>query len=902
MPISFTSPEWFFLIPTLLLVGWFWKRTRLFSPLRLALALLLVLVLVEPTWRRQQNSLDLWLLLDRSDSTENLVDKGLPEWQRLLERARPSARDRLKMVNFGADVVESEKDDPVFSGSRKLTRTGLALETVLALAEEDRPARVLLFTDGYSTEPLDEIGAKLAARGIPLDFRLIRDQVTDDFRVARLDLPARTQVGEPFLLGITVRGHEDREVPLIIQRSGQAIGETKVKLVNGVGRVEFAERLARSGSYLYSAEIRPERDAHAGNNRMERWVEATGGPRLLLVTNYTDDPVARALADLNFVVETVRPQELRQGQLSGTRAVIFNNVGAFEVPPKFLDSLDFFVRDQGGGFLMVGGDRSFGAGGYFQSSVDDLLPVSMELKNEHRKLAVAMAVVLDRSGSMAVTVDGGRTKMDLADQGTASAIELLGPADNVTVFAVDSSPYKIVPLTKIGNQKADITGKVRRIQSTGGGIYVYEGLKAGWDELKKADTGTRHMILFSDASDSEEPGDYKRLLKEMTDAGCTVSVIGLGTPADPDAALLEDIAKLGNGRIFFTDRAAELPKIFAQETVTVARSAFIKEPVEVKATGRWAEISPKPFAWLPQADGYNLSYARPDATTSLATTDEYLAPLVAHSLRGIGRTAAVSFPLAGEYSDLVRQWPQYGDFVQTLTRWLMGMDLPPGIGLRHRMDGTRLTVDLLYDTKEWGKRLGSEPPRLRLLEDGPNSVAYEVPWRRIAPGKFSVTRDVEEGAVLRGVIQVGSHALPFGPIMVGTSAEWALEPERIAELRTTSQQTGGRELLDLSDAWLRPVQIRETGLRIPLLLLALAFMLTDTLVTRTGWTLPVMRWLPRRAKAPKQNRQIRHAQPIPAMDISNPLQDDLPATPQPEDDAEGQVQRQSRFDRAKRKR
>jgi len=901
MSLSLTSPEWFFLVPALALVGWFWKRTRLFSPLRLALALLLVLVLVDPTVRRQQNSLDLWVLLDRSESTENLVDKGLPEWQRLLERARPSARDRLKIINFGGDVVESEKDDPVFSGSRKLTRTALALETVLALAAEDRPARVLLFTDGYSTEPLEEIGAKLNARGIPLDFRLIRDQVTDDFRVARLDLPARSQVGEPFLLGITVRGHEDGEVPLIIQRSGQTITETKVKLVNGVGRVEFADRLPRTGSYLYSAEIRPLRDAHAGNNRIERWVEATGGPRLLLVTNYIDDPVARALADLNFSVETAKPQELRQGQLSGTRAVIFNNVGAFEVPPKFLDSLDFFVREQGGGFLMIGGDRSFGAGGYFQSSIDALLPVSMELKNEHRKLAVALAVVLDRSGSMAVTVDGGRTKMDLADQGTASAIELLGPADNVTVFAVDSSPHKIIPLTRIGNKKADLTGKVRRIQSTGGGIYVYEGLKAGWDELKKADTGTRHMILFSDACDSEEPGDYKRLLKEMTEAGCTVSVIGLGTPADPDAALLEDIAKLGNGRIFFTDRAAELPKIFAQETVTVARSAFIKDPVGAKATGRWAEISPKPFAWLPQADAYNLSYARPDATTSLASTDEYLAPLVAHSLRGIGRTAAVSFPLGGEHSELVRQWPQYGDFVQTLTRWLMGMELPPGIGLRHRLDGTRLTVDLLYDTNEWGERFGNEPPRLKLLEDGLDALAYEVPWRRIAPGKFSVTRDLEEGAVLRGVIQVGPHALPFGPIMVGSSAEWAFEPERVAELRTASQQTSGRELLDLSEAWLRPLQIRDSTLRIPLLLLALGLMLTETLLTRTGWTLPVFAWLPRRAKTPKQPRPERQARRAPAMETPKPLAESPPAAPVPIDDADGQ-QRQSRFDRAKRKR
>ncbi|NJR42492.1 MAG: hypothetical protein HC767_07355, partial [Akkermansiaceae bacterium] len=120
----------------------------------------------------------------------------------------------------------------------------------------------------------------------------------------------------------------------------------------------------------------------------------------------------------------------------------------------------------------------------------------------------------------------------------------------------------------------------------------------------------------------------------MTDNGATISVIGLGTNKDIDSALLEDIAKLGKGRIFFSDQPMDIPKIFSQETVTIARSAFIKDPVGAQATGRWSEISPKPIDWLQQVDGYNLSYAREDATVSLVSKDEYVAPLVAHARRG----------------------------------------------------------------------------------------------------------------------------------------------------------------------------------------------------------------------------------------------------------------------------
>jgi uncharacterized membrane protein len=881
------------------LLGWFWRGLRLHSPLRATLLILLTLVLADPKLRRQQNALDLWVLLDRSESTEDLVDKGLPEWKHLLEKSKPTRNDRLHFLDYAAEVVDTEAQGVTFS--RKLTRTNLALQNVAALAEEDKPARVLVFTDGFSTEPLHEGAAQLQARGIPVDFRLVREETADDSRVARLEFPERVQAGEPFLISVTVRGSKDGPIPLILRRNGQTLVESTISLVNGVGKTEFTDRIARTGGYAYEAEIRPEHDAHPGNNRANRWVEIAGGPRVLLASRYAEDPLAKVLASRDFTVDVVNdPAQLKPGQLSGARAVIFNNIPAYDVPADFLAALDFYVREQGSGFLMAGGEKSFGSGGYFQSAIDPLLPVSMELKNEHRKLSVALGIVMDRSGSMSVSVPGAGgkplTKMDLADAGAANAIDLLGPLDQVTVLAVDSEPETVIPLTQIANKKQELGNRVRKVQSQGGGIYVYNGLKAVWDELKKAQAGTRHVILFSDAADSEEPGDYKRLLAEMEKEGCTVSVIGLGTKADSDAKLLEDIAKLGNGRIFFSDQAMDIPKIFAQETVTIARSAFIKDPIGAKATGRWTEVSPKPMEWLPEADGYNLSYAREDATVSLVSTDEYLAPLVAHARRGLGRTVAVSFPLGGDYSDRTRRWPAYGDFLQTTTRWLMGLDTPPGIGIRHRLDGTRLTLDLLYDPALWSEKLATKPPKLRLLEDGGGQKPYDVPWRRLAPGHFSVTRDLPEGSVVRGAIQVGESALPFGPLSVGSSIEWAFEPERIDELRGVSQLTGGRELLDLSKAWQRPPFVHEMSLRLPLVIALVGFVLLEALMTRTGWKLPVF-GLPKRISSERRvKRPIKRRENPPAETaMIRPPSTEVQLQPSQSDESE----RSARFQRAK---
>ena len=882
--MTFTSPEYFLLIPALALVGWFWRGLKLHSPLRAILLVLAVVALTEPIIEHQQNSLDLYVLLDRSDSTEDLIDKGLPEWQRLLESSKPSRRDTLHFINYASEVAEVGADGSTFTGSRKLTKTGLALQSIAAQTDEKRPSRVLLFTDGYSTEPLQEAAAQMQAQGIPLDFRLVREETENDFRVARIGFPERVQVGEPFLISITVRGASDATFPLVLRRNGQTLTESSVTLVNGLATVEFTDRISRSGGFEYQAEIRPEKDAHPGNNRATRWIEITGGPRIVLATRYQDDPVAKALAALDFTVEIVSdPSKLKPGLLAGARAVILNNIPAHEVPNDFMKSLDFFVREQGGGLLMAGGEHSFGSGGYFNSPIDALLPVSMELKSEHRKLAVALAIAMDRSGSMSVGIGGGKTKMDLADSGAANAIDLLGPMDQVTVFAIDSEATKTIPLTRIENKKAELGAKARKIRSSGGGIFVYVALKAAWEELKKSPAGTRHVILFSDANDSEEPGDYKNLIKEMTDNGATISVIGLGTDKDVDSALLVDIAKLGNGRMFFSDQPLDIPKIFAQETVTIARSAFIKEPIGAQATGRWAEISPKPTDWLKQVDGYNLSYAREDATVSLVSTDEYLAPLVAHARRGLGRSSAVSFPLGGEFSESARNWPGYGDFLQTLGRFLMGEDTPPGIALRHRLDGTRLTLDLLYDPLTWSQKLSALPPKVRLQNDA-GGATLDLPWRRIAPGHFSLTRDLDEGSVVRGAVQVGGNALPFGPLSVGSSVEWAFEPERLAELRAVSNQTRGRELLDISKAWLRPPFVAETSLRLPLGIALVLLVLAEALLTRTGWKLPQLA-LPNRvpravrvkiAKPKRADKEVtlptiqpdREVQPLPTAEVS----------------------------------
>ena len=901
--MSFASPQFFLLIPLLFLATWLLRRLELWRPLRIILILLLIFAICDPLIKLKRGGMDLWVLLDRSASAREMVDAGEREWKALLENSKPGSDYRVNFLDYAAEVIPTtHTENSIFSGNRSLTRTSLAIRDALARMDQTKHNRLLVFTDGYSTEPLTGITEKLLREGIPLDYRQLRPPEVVDYQVAELNFRTRVQPGEPFIVDAVISANATGTVPVTVSRAGKTLFTRNVEVENGRGRLRFSDRIVQPGAHQYVATIKPETDAHEGNNRQEKWVEVVSGPRIVLLTNYIDDPMAKVLRSQGFAVDMIEDTLLiSPGILTGACAVVLNNVPSYELPNDFLTSLDFFVNEQGGGLLMAGGKNSFGSGGYYQSALDPLLPVTMELKSEHRKLSVAMGIVMDRSGSMGMTTPSGHSKMQLANEGAARAVELLGDMDAVTVFAVDSLAHDVTGLLNVGTSRGELLSRIRSIESMGGGIFVYTGMSAAWKELQKADVGQRHMILFSDAADSEEPGKYKELLNEMSADGATVSVIGLGNRSDPDAAFLEDISKRGGGRMFFTDVPGDIPNIFAQETVTVARSTFIDDIVGTQSTGRWYEFARTDLEWPGQIDGYNLSYIREGDEAAVVTTDTYSAPLVAFGRRGIGKTAAVSFPLGGDYSETIRTWELYGDFLQTLTRWLMGEDVPPGIGLRHNLTGTELTIDLLYNTEEWTSRFAEQPPELMLSRGNGRIESESVTWERLSPGHYSVKTSLKENEPVRGSVKIAGAAIPFGPVVAGAAAEWAFDEARLLELRETATTTGGSEILDLTGAWRKPPSPGYESVKAWFLIAALLLFLMEAFATRTGWRLPA--YNPSRLKSPKpsKERAAQEEEKAPAEEKPEPALES-PAPPSPkEEEKDNTASRRSRFNRAKKR-
>lgn len=838
--MTLTSPEWLFLIPLLAAVGWKWRFLRLHEPLRFMLLIVLIAALCGPVARLGNGDMDLWLLVDQSDSTAQKPAIATLEIIDILEGSK-RAGDRIRVVDFGKDAVIRERGDTVFRGGTSSTRIGRAIDYVLAQAESDRVNRLLVATDGYPTDSLDGTTEQLVSQGIVADSRIFRNSFDTDYRVADVRYPNRVRPGEAFLIEFSIFADETVHGPVEweIRRDNAEPLKGTVTLNQGKGRVRVTDRLTSPGAAAYTLNLLPpESDPVPQNNSARIWIEVAGGSRVLIASRYANDPLASFLREQGIdTVVVTDPASLRVEHLSGVRLLVVNDVLASAFSQEFLEAVDFFVREQGNGLLMCGGRNSFGAGGYYSSPLDPLLPVSMELRNEHRKLISAMSFVLDRSGSMSVSTAGGRTKMDLANAGTSSAIGLLSDQDFVSVHAVDSSPHVIAAMTNVGGNRAAILNAVGRIRSMGGGIFVEEGIKAGWRELKKTDAGTRHLILFSDAADSEEPGDYKTYLAKMRKEGITLSVIALGSRSDPDSKLLEDIASLGGGRLFFSTDGSDLPSIFSQETVSVARSAFIEEITSLKATGGWAQVAARTPAWPDTVAAYNLSYLKEGATTACVSGDEYQAPLVAFWSKGAGRAAAVSFPMAGEKAGSILQWPGYGDFVQTLARWLMGNGNPEGFSLRTSIGGEHLELELLYSDENIPVIAATAPRSVIELSSEGDLRTIEGVWEHIEPGRFRCSLLVDDGQYLRGAVRVGEQAIPFGPVSTMVNAEWEMNAAKHQEFLDMIALSGGRERHNLPEIWETSRPVRQREMAPYLVWSAFGLALADALLSRLGVSL-----------------------------------------------------------------
>ena len=872
------------------------RQTIVCGALRAAAYAFVLLALARPSTEMTRRNGTLVVVADRSAS---IAPSELASQGKLISAAssRMKGDEKLGVVSFAATAeIEQTPQAVAFSAFSTTPEDDgsdidTALDTALGLIEPGATGRIVLLTDGRRTgdNPISGAAARAFARGIPIDYRLAEVGGNEDTSIAHLDAPLHVADGAAVLATAWVSSPSAQTVEYVLRRGGAPIFRGKRQIPAGLSPMTFRDDVPIKGVASYDIAITPEKefDARQENNRARFIVSGGAGRPLLVIPASAKSRFPDALASGGVPVVTAEPEEVdwTPAGLAGYSGIVVENRRADEIGSAALSAAASWVEVAGGGFALTGGRNSFGAGGYYRSPIERALPVSMELRNERRKFSVAVAVALDRSGSMSLPAGGGRTKMDLADIATADVVDMLAPSDEVAVFAVDCEAHEVLPLMSAEDAQSK-RGKILGIKSEGGGIFVYNALVAALKSLEKSKATVKHVILFADAADSEEPGDYATLLDVAAHAGITVSVIGLGRNTDCDAVLLEDIASLGHGMCAFSEDPHEIPRLFAQDTITVARSAIVTNPVLPVFTSALPQFTDIKLAGAPTLGGYNLTYLQQGGVAIAVGDDDEKAPLLSIRSYGSGRTLAFAGEADGEHTGPFGQWSGAGAFYSALARYVAGPDTATAAGfmiVTRPVDGG-LEISAYADSGD-KTVLAGEGLALKVMRSSPGKGTTvdetRLSWKA-ADLQSAVIPVSGSETLLPVVVLPDGGTRPLPPYRLPYSAEFHPDNGEGAELLAKiASLTGGARVADVASAWDRMGYGRSRVEWAPWLFVAAAvFFLLVVVERRTGWIAGAMSG--RHAKmAADELPATDHVRPrkAPRRQVSS---NDAPVAPAPE--------------------
>jgi Mg-chelatase subunit ChlD len=854
--LTLFQPVWLLLLVPLITASVVWPLpNRRLQILRVAVWLLVALALARLAIRLPDRAGTVVVVADRSASMPADAPQRETEIIHLLQKSM-GPRDQLGVVAFGREaVVEQPPRHTEFGGFT--TQVGAdhsdlnsALETALAMIPTDGGGRVLVVSDGRWTgrDPA-AAAARAAGRGVAVDYRWLARPTASDVAIQSFQAPQSVLPGQAFLLNAWVQSPGDQEIQYRLRRNNEILSAGTKKVSAGLSRLMFRDRCtetqAGGGVREYTLEIQGDKADPVPENNTARALVSVENSRPLLVVSAAGENsgLVKLLRQGGVRVAGRTPIECRWSleELAAYSAVLLENVPAGDIGMNGLETLADWVEETGSGLALTGGQKAYGPGGYFKSPLERILPISMEMRREHRKLTVAVVVALDRSGSMSMPAGGGRKKIDLADLGTVQVLDLLSPMDEIGVFAVDTAPHEIVSLDTVEKNQSQ-RSKILAIDSLGGGIYIYEALVASARMISSAKAQTKHIILFADASDSEQSMHYEEIVDHLREAGVTVSVIGLGTDHDCDAQLLKDIARRGGGECYFSSDPDEIPRIFAQDTFTIARSTFIDQPTAFSFTAGYNLLGTPPAAAPPALGGYNLCYLRPQANLAAVTSDEYQAPIVATWNAGNGRVLCYLGEADGKFSGDFAHWNQAGEFYATLARWTAGKHepLPDEMLLTQEIHDGICYVQLHLDPARPAESFAALP-RVRVLHGLPGS----------APAKTSLTLDWKTADLLEAAIPIAGRETVLNTVEIARQQPVTLPPACLpyspeftpeqpgrgaSTLAQMALTTGGQERVEITKIWRElPINPRLVELAPWLLVAAAALFLLEIFERRTGW-------------------------------------------------------------------
>jgi Ca-activated chloride channel homolog len=669
------------------------------------------------------------------------------------------------------------------------TDLGVAIRHALGELPPDSSARIVLLSDGVATRG-DALGAALAAlaAGVPVDAVPLDQAKVPDVRIASLRMAPRASEGEPLELRVVTASSAPARVEVRVLRDGEPIRSGEVSIGAGEDVLHLRELAPAPGFHRYDVELTakdPAQDLAHEDNDASAFVRVRGQATALVLER--DPPLAAALVHAleaaAFRVDVRGPSAV-PADVAGFAAydlVTLSDIPASDLAPSQLDALASYVRDLGGGLLLFGGDRGLGPGGYGRTPIEDVSPVSFDVKQERRRASLAEVIAVDYSGSMSMSV-GSKTKLDLANEAAARSADLLGAGDRLGVMHVDTAVRWTVPLGPVSD-KAAIERDIRAVGPGGGGIYVDLALTTAYDALRREHVQLKHCLLFSDGADAEQHETSLSLASRAKLSGITTSVVALGNGSDvPD---LEEVSRVGGGRFYLIEDATRLPAVFAQETVLASRSAINEVTFRPTLGSPGPAVRGIDVGSAPALTGYVVTLAKARAQVHLLGPEGD--PVLATWSAGLGRTAVFTSDFKDRWGQAWTGWEAAGRLFGQLARDIARRADDPHLRLEADTQGgvMHLRANVVDD-----RGRAETFRRLRATIAGPDGFSRTVELEAVGTGAYAAQVPLERpGAYVAtaldearaGSVATAGAALSAGEELKPTGTDRALL-RRIAEL------------------------------------------------------------------------------------------------------------------------
>lgn len=819
MSINFLQP-WFLLLLPILLPFFFvvgrprmarlpsWLRRGALGT-RLVIVGLVVMALSQPLWGHTSESMAVVFAVDRSES---LSAQARQAQDQFVSQALQGVSEKRKagVVAFGREAVVERPIDAVVGAQPAATvrSDGTNVADAIHLARSMMPRvggkKIVLLSDGRETLGRAEEEARQAANGgVQVSVVPLVGGQPAEVLIEGLEIAPQIREGETLDVVIAVGATVETTATVKLWLDTKLISEQTVNLTPGTNRYTATQSSLKRGFHTFWARVESPVDTLKENNELAGFTVVKDRPRVLMIAqNESEGKELRdALSNSDIQVE-LRPPGFIPPRLSAMKrydSIVLINLPASALSLDQMKTIQGYVQNLGGGLLTVGGENSYSLGDWAKTPLADVLPVTMNIPGKRDRGSVSLMLIIDKSGSMDMREEGV-TKMQMAREAAQLALDSLDPTDRIGVISFDTQARFVMPFRAVGTgaQVDQIKERIKTIEASGG-TEIYPALDQGFRAIRETPGKYKHIILLTDGR-SLSSADYDKLIAQMRQEAVTLSTIAIGS--DSDTQLLEELAKQGEGRYYYVDRARDIPKVTTKEAKIASGSPIVEGEIQPKV------LAPSPImrgiapASLPTLSGYVVASTKENAQTVLAPDEVRADPILAQWQYGLGRSVAWTSDLKAKWAAAWLTWNDFKKLWAQAVRWTMPAPSDPNLQTTVHLEGANaiIRVDAVDDE---GTFRDSQDLRVNIL--GPGYQVNDQPMRQTAPGRYEFIATVDE----QGVYSVDVSQVENGKVtrtestgfVVPYPAEYRFFGADENFLSRIAGITGGKILRDPRGAW-----------------------------------------------------------------------------------------------------